>query len=1201
MAGLEQRHRLDVRSVPLRGVHLIEASAGTGKTYTITSLILRLLVEREIPIEKILAVTFTTAATSELKSRVERRLAAARRHLLGELGDTKDEVFEALGAIDRQRALLLIERALGSMDRAAIFTIHGFAGRALSESAFESGVPLELEVIADEERLAHDAALDFWAEHIAWLPSDRFAELGGFRLYGELVRTARIALINREMPIVELDPPSVLERIRKGIDAEVRAAFERAASLFAVNHQELERYLSSGVVNKRTYRSDTIAKDSALWAHFFSSNDAFSTLPEDDERWTADKARERAVGGRSPSHPLLDAIGALRRSRALLADHIALEKASLLRACIEGVQAKVTAEHARARTRSFDDLLLSLRRALLKPDAREPGCIASVLEGRYQVALIDEFQDTDPIQYDIFREIFARRREPALFLIGDPKQSIYAFRGADVLAYLKAGRDAASGHWTLDRSYRSSPSVVRAQNTIFEPVRKPFGIEGIVYDTISANEGREDELFDSAGRALPGGVVLTTPESRRGGNVPLVAQLIVERLNSGETLAGRPLSPRNFAVLCRTNAQALEAQRALAELRVPAVMHGDRSVFESREARSLRRVLLALVEPGQRRLVRTAMVTELIGVDARGLEELDEGGEALELWDRRFHDFSHAWRDRGFFYAMDLIFRELDVAARLLSEPGGERSMTNFRHLIELLHAAEAEEHLGMLGLLKFLEMAIADPWGHAMAAEARQLRLESDADAVVLTTIHKSKGLEYDIVLLPTLGDADEPFAEPVFRVHDEEGAPLVEVRPASLCPSNHITRAKEHYAEVLRVAYVGLTRARHQFVCLLGPPPSSGFSPLHYFLTEPRALLSELGEVKALMESLSPLHRDELLRGWQSVSNGSLEVAVHSLVEGRTPYRSIVFDAPLAPQPFIKSVLDRLAAGPRTSSFSALTRTSGEIGRQARAGRDVDERDVGRFLEGRKGGGARSALADFPRGARAGEALHALFEVMPFERSEALQRRAATEKILEGRGLGRNWVESVDRAVDDLLTAPLVPLKICLADVDIASRAAEMEFNLLVGAGGARLSAKRLGAALRTFSCLPSRALDDLAHLEFSEFSGYLRGFIDLTFEHEGKVYVVDYKSNYLGESYDDYHRLACEQSMIEHHYYLQGSLYGLAVHRQAMARDPEYSYERNFGGIFYLFVRGMTPVTPGAGVHFFRPEKSEMDALGHALEGS
>lgn len=1210
------RGPLHVLELPTSGAHLIEASAGTGKTYTITSIFLRLLSETKLDIENILAVTFTNAATAELAQRVGARVAEAVNALRSGSAKPGDSVVERLLArADRREVLARLERALLDIDRASIFTIHGFAARILALYAFDTGLFEPRELSADERSRSFDVVTDFWSRHVATLPLEVFSLVEG-KLFEQLTRIAKLAGTSLE---VELSPRAVrasgsdIPALLARIGPERRALREAAIGQErAITSALLAIPYLSGV----SYKRDKIPEQVSMLLTAIVSE---GTLPDATylSKATLRSSLNKPAGGvlRGAEHPAFAAAERYTEVRDELALASEALRSELLHRFATEIGTRLEREHELLRTRSFDSLLGELGTLLRRPDIGEQ--IAGAIRRSFEVVLIDEFQDTDAVQFEVFRRLFGdggpAGREQRLYLIGDPKQSIYAFRGADVAAYLRvAGSEDVATH-TLSTSYRASPYVVRAQNLLFSGPPAPFAVEGIRYEDVLPAPGRENDLTDADRTPLPGLEILSVPGEMSVEEA--ACRAVVRALSSGAIVAGRKLTAGDIAVLTRTNHQAQIIQARLGRLGIPAVMHGDRSVFEAEDAVELRRVLVGLLEPGNRALLRAALATRLLGVDAGEIASFAETPERLERWTKRLLFVGGLWRTRGITVALEELRSSTDFYARVLAEFDGQRRVTNYRHLLELLHEAETREHLGRVGLLRWLESAIESPTGHEMAAEARQLRLESDSQSVVLTTMHKSKGLEYGVVILPQVGTQSlmsRDYGFP-FRFHDGSGAERLAVAPDPDESAAAAVRKTEEIQEALRVAYVGLTRARHQIVSLLSPGRSSA---LEYFVCEKREAVDALAALSRKKRSAEEV--EEAVRELAKQSEGAIRFDA-------LDHRQLAPVLPASPSRVELALPSTPPLAPsfvRTSSFSAMTRRigadrSGGLSRQDREGRDVDgvdiERDVTLAPSAEALAGAEpSVLADFPRGARAGDVLHKIFERAPFEPDRSTERRRVVEEELARAGIEAARADGVLSAVERTLAVPLghPGEKFLLGAVEREHRQSEIEFNMPIAPRGERLSPKRIAAVLARHAsasgAIGPEYVSSVRQLEFSAFSGFLRGFIDLVVFAGGALHVLDYKSNYLGNATWDYGFRAMQAAMDHHHYLLQGLLYAVAVHRHGRRVIARYDYATHFGGIHYLFLRGIRdrgselPDASEPGVYSFVPPRELIEELSLVLSG-
>ncbi|MCX8071208.1 MAG: UvrD-helicase domain-containing protein [Candidatus Binatia bacterium] len=1104
--------RLHPLQCPLTGTVLIEASAGTGKTYTIANLYLRLLLERNLTVEQILVVTFTNAATAELRDRLRARVAALRECLRG--GQPPDPDLAALAAqrmaagtqLDDERRL---QAALYGFDLAAIHTIHSFCQRMLERHAFEGGLPFEAELVGTAANTVSRLVRDFWVRQLESAPAEFLWDDEG-----------NPGPLQRSLPLLE-----------------------HAVGL-ALRYPDL-----------RLLRR-----------------------PEATGGWPAYRA-------------------------ALIADAIAWVRRELAR----GSRLR--------RERRFDDLLQELRDALRSP-VRGLELAAGIRE-QFRAALIDEFQDTDSLQYDIFRTVYAGRSDTALFLIGDPKQAIYAFRGADVFAYL-SGKQDADHHFTLEQNWRSVPQLVEAVNLLFseERTERPFLLAGIEYHPIQpalpaisdAHAGLEI-LFVPAedGKAI-------TKAWAEKELCHIVAQDICKFVRRVPAIGPHTVSFASIAVLCRTNDQAAAMQRALAKLGIPSALEGELSVFETSEAMELECLLRALVDPGDGAAVRAALATSFFGLDAAALAHLQTADADWDSWVQLFFDWHRTWREQGFMSALQQVFTHGQAARRFLKLVDGERRMTNVRHLAELLHTASVEQRLSPERVLEWLALMRRDPSARSSdigLGEAAQLRLESDEHAVKLVTIHKAKGLQYPVVYCPFLWDfpklRDEEAKLPCF--HDPKTFELcLDLREPP--DTNSLWQAwQERKAEDARLLYVALTRAQYRCVVVWGHFAAAPESPLARLLHPGRLAMEKKGSGIPKMQ-WAPQFKDGV-EDWMLADLQKLARAANGSIRVRR-WRGSRLQSSAKPQASaaagLKPRVSRRAFTVRwqIASFSALTeKAKGQS--SAAEGFDFDAALAPRPVPLAKVPDA-PLLLRLAAGGRIGEALHRLFEVLDFASPLAGQIDKHADLL---RPLGEE-VEPVTlaQALEEVVHTPLDPLDFRLCDVARRKRLNELDFWLPVCTSGQATPSsqpavvpQKLGDAFAQHAADPLlRAYgEQLAELDFLPWVGFLKGYMDLVFEHEGRWFVADYKSNFLGPTAADYSRDALVREMRAQHYVLQYHLYAVALHRMLQTSVPNYSYERDFGGVFYLFVRGMSPAYPrGNGVYFDRPPLPLMESLLRVFTG-
>ena len=1265
---------LDLEQVPLSGVTLIEASAGTGKTYTLAALFVRLLLETELTVDQILVVTYTRAATAELRVRIRKRIGATLEALEAVEGTDipEDAVLASLveqarltGQTARKRALLV--NALAAFDEAAIFTIHGFCQRVLKRYAFESGVAFEAELSEDQALVVDEIICDFWAKQLAVASREFVVALERSSVNIEsLARLARRALPNPDLSIVPSEAPAPDASRELSAFVKLRA---HAAELWTKDRERLVQLLLTSGLHGGIFGPKQVNDKYAPGLDRLRDCSVFD-LPDWLEKLTPDRLTQHCNKGKvAPQHAFFDTCAELLEHATVLRERLTQQVHAFLHELVRYVRAELPRRTEDRGEMGFEDLLLHVFRALHGPHGPR---LAELVRGSYRAALIDEFQDTDPVQLEVFRRIYVpaeRSRpgpnasQPALFLIGDPKQAIYAFRGADIFAYLAASRHAIDRVHTLSVNYRSDPSVVRAVQLLFKRAALPFVFSEIQYRPVVARPAASDELASPALELLfvtrPPDMDKLRPKGDAERELPTrIAAEIAQLLSRGEKLKESTVKPGDIAVLCRTNAQAGLVQVALRERGIPAVLDGDASVFDSAMAEELGRLLWAMAEPADPARLRAALATQAIGFTADDLLLLEADEAGWDTWVQRCHRLQNTWQTRGFLCALHALCEDCQVIQRLLALSDGERRYTDLWHLAELLHEAEQRTRKGPRALLDFYRRERAGlATNEGMAIDDVQLRLESDAHAVTLTTIHKSKGLEYPVVYCPFLWSSSALSARekqmPLYhdRQADDRARLMLPASSGDELAEAIATAEREALAESMRLLYVALTRAKHRLSVVWGGVVGADRSALGYLLHQPPGDWSDADALsRATAERIAAASDSELRADLERLAGELREDPPLDVQGERAEAMSTATDTPMAVsvrelRPARDGAMYRPEKGadtelaPRTlrwptysqarvGSFSGLvvwhaqhayTSPGASLSVDLTEGLDRDARaelpvvPLSAAAAHAELAQERIALADLPAGAGFGHLVHAVYEHADFQSSESellpLVSRVLTEYAAEP-----SWAPQLSAAIYDSFQTPLSPAGgglPCLGKVAMTQRLTELEFTFPVADAAAAAGARDALRSTQLAELLLRHAQTEversyaqqLARLRFAPLRGFLRGFVDLVAEHDGRFYVLDYKSNHLGDRPADYLRPQLDAVMQKHHYPLQYLLYTVALHRYLGLRLRDYDYERHFGGVYYLFIRGMSVRhPPGTGVLFERPSAGLVAALSsllHALE--
>ena len=1199
---------------PLRGSHLIEASAGTGKTFTISALYLRLVLGhggdngfgRELLPPEILVVTFTDAATQELRDRIRARLVQAAQAFRGELDDI-DPLLQGLlddsDPAEHAASARKLDIAGQWMDQAAVSTIHSWCQRMLREHAFDSGSLFEQTLETDQTDLLADVVRDYWREHCYPLQEAALRWVNDhWRQPDELGKQVRRWLDHASAPVegslqcllqAHLQQAAAeLEQIRQPwphwLD-ELQVFLEQACAAGHFNGNKLKPSIYEPRIDQlRAWCQGSGTLD-------FKNGEQFKRFTHDGLQ---DACKKGVVLVLPPGvSAALDDMATLEQRLAALPD----PAEDALTHAAYWISQRFEQEKQRRAQLGFDDLLTRLDTALQGPNGER---LAEVIRQQFPVALIDEFQDTDPLQYRIFDSIYRvehNDQDTALLLIGDPKQAIYSFRGADIHTYLRARAATAGRHENLDTNYRSSEHMVNAVNQIFNQAERRWAHGAFLFREAADDDnplpflpvkaqGRR-EVWTLQGEPaaaltawhLPSPLPLSG-EDYRSSMAERCATAMVEILQAGQAgTAGfadpetglQPVRPADMAVLVRTGREAQVIRQALAARGVRSVYLSDKdSVLATQQAEDVLRWLRACADPGNDRLLRAALATATLALGWAELEQLNQDERRWERWVEQFRHYRQCWLRQGVLPMLHRFMHEFQLPARLVGKGDGERQLTNLLHMAELLQQA-ARELDGEQALIRHLAESIRRVQ-QGSGAEEQILRLESDADLVKVVTIHKSKGLEYPLVFLPFIAHSRAiQKGEPV-RLHDGVRSYWV------MSPDEEQRQQadRERLGEDLRLLYVALTRARH--ACWLGLADLKSGSA--------RASVLHQGAVAWLLGGGEQLPAPEELTRWLAAWQQVEGIAVTSAPEpDDTLYQP--------EQPDSSGLHTRV---PRhapfeswwISSYSALA-IGGDAPDSPLAEQMADDDRRQPFLPLKPG--ETPVIHRFPRGPQPGTFLHGLLELAGGEGFAHFADPQVSRERLRPRCVRRGWDPWSDCLADwlaGLLRRPgLVPQsQLALADLDSSQYQVELEFMF----SAARVDVQQLDQLI----CRHTLEARPRAALVRDHLNGLFKGFIDLVFEHDGRYYVVDYKSNWLGGEAAAYTDEAMTAAVLEHRYDLQYVFYLLALHRQLRARLPDYDYDRHMGGALYWFIRGSE--ADSGGLWYQRPPRQLIEQLDQLFAG-
>jgi exodeoxyribonuclease V beta subunit len=1243
---------LDIRSFPLHGSRLIEASAGTGKTFTIALLYARLILQhggdaafaRALMPEDILVVTFTDAATQELKDRIRARLSDAARCFLNPHDDC-DEVLRRLredyDSTQWPQCARLLSLAAQSMDQASVSTIHGWCYRMLREHAFDSGSLFQQTLITNQQDIFADLIRDYWRQHFYALPLATAQSIHReFADPASLLQAVR-PLINKTSTTLTyagetLPDVTNLQQALAGFaeqSLEIERLQNHARQTWLAGVAELEDLLDSlqPSLNKNSYAEAKQPADFADLKKRLADWAAGSEAPDRMVRFAQDQWK--LSGGKKapaqPQHPALTAI----------ADWLAAEEAAAnstgpdLRAIVLSHARRwlESALHQRMQTKAelgYDDLLLQLDHALQGPLGDK---LAAQIRQDFPVAMIDEFQDTDPLQYRIFDSIYqlhSNRSDCALIMIGDPKQAIYSFRNADIHTYL-AARQATSGrHYSLATNYRSTTGVVEGINYLFQqaeaftngafrfrqgehnplpflPVNASGRSETLLLNnkpapaitfwhlgSINEDDSDIDDRLEAIGITAYRSAMALRCASE------IASWLNDERTGFRSDNGFVRLHPKDIAILVRNRTEANEARAALQAYELASVYLSDReSVFACDEAHDVLRWLRACAEPADERKLRAALATSTLDLPLARLERLNRDELAWEAETELFRLLHSLWQTQGVLPMLRHLMQFHQLPQRLINTPGGERRLTNLLHLAEYLQRA-SQQYEGEQALIRHLAEQMQNP------DDEEVLRLESDSDLIRVVTIHKAKGLEYPLVCLPFAPDMKEinHRIKQVTIVSDAHGnSRRLEIAGHKRDAEAWQQADHERLSEDMRLLYVALTRARHGLWLGVAALTSGGSAIINHkgalgYLMSGGEPLDATGVADAVLHwdeqcqhiklRAAPVIRDpDTLAGSKPTATKRAFkpalVSTHSPAENWwiASYSALKTGGAEAP-------LDTLAAREPEAPQDDQAQEEHIAARQRDAEPDTQaRREFSRHAPG---------LHGFHRGPKPGTFLHGLLEWAEAQGFDVAQRDDETRRqMLTQRCLQRGWQEDEERLdvwlKTFLNTSFSLPGSHPLQLTQLQWRQAEMEFLF----ASHKVEAGKLDALCQHHI---QRGEKRPALLP-TQLNGMIKGFIDLVFAHQGQYYVADWKSNYLGPRDSHYSMPALQEEILHSRYDVQYAIYLLALHRLLRSRLPDYDYDKHVGGALYFFLRGHASETQG--LVFDKPSLAfinELDALFH-----
>lgn len=1170
-------------TMPLQGISLIEASAGTGKTFNIAALFARLILLEQLPIDAILVVTFTKAATAELKTRLRTRLNQALALLQNQLpAEENDPVLQQL--IDQARQLsddasliLRLQAAITQFDSAAVYTIHGFCQRILTDYAFLCQTPFDTETSETDPQLLCRFAEDFWRKNISHqttlsslavsrklTPSKLVQETGNYSSIPNL--------------LIRLPPVSDLSDINHNL----QHCWQQLSTQFHAIHQafwQLHPQLNGSTFRTKSYEEFFLELELALQEPPASCQVPKKIL-EKLNKFAPDYLTSKAKKNQILDEKLLNTVRLLAELGQLLEQKQAAENSIALQLqidCFQYVRQCLDEHRRNSHQRSYDDLLADVTMAL-SPTNPQASTLAAALAQTWQIALVDECQDTDPMQYHIFKTAFAAQHRP-LVMVGDPKQAIYRFRGADIHAYLRAAADTpAQQRYTLNTNYRSHQALVQSITQLFTSKDHPFILHGIDYPLINAQAEHSKLrlvdhphalaaikvrwLHENISVSEKGNEIIPNKDSLRARAAECCAHEIADMINQGLrgelTLGTRALLAGDIAVLVHSHKEGQLIAKALKRCGVISVSLGNQSIFSTSEAEAMAALLRFWLQPQQTQILRFILGGVLFNWTAAQLAQLNLNEHTLNEWIQLALNAREHWQQHGVYTALQWFASQTALESNLLKQRN-DRGLTNFWQLAELL--AETEQTIPSANaLLDWLEQAISNP---QPANDSYLLRLESDEALVKIVTMHASKGLEYPVVFCPFAWDGKEAISNFAqwHRLHQQNH---IEMVAQPLLNDNDKTELiEESMAEQLRLYYVAFTRAREQLIIYSAACSSTASNPLAWLLGGEQH--HTLAETQNYWQTT---HKNQLIstlyNQWHTFLAQNTDPAYFSWCEGMAAPATVSVGQNLE-HPYQALNINLQPFNPiRYTSFTSLS--------QHHHDHHIEEEQLAPALDQAEilpnaptNTEAETPLLAFARGINAGLCMHAILEQTEFSLPANPQDEEAIQNTLLRYGFDSEHTNTMLNLRQAVCHCQLSK-QTTLADILPHQRVAEMNFMLHIEDFDILQLRQWLA---QPHLNLPDCCVQAAQTLNFTTVNGFINGAIDLIGEdNHGQIYIIDYKSNHLGNRLTDYQQNNMDLAVAKHHYYLQALIYSIACARylHSQKRLPDMISVR------YLFLRGL-----------------------------
>ncbi len=1159
---------LNLFSCPLEKPLLIEASAGTGKTYTLSVLVVRLLLEKKHSIKEILITTYTNAACEEIKIRI-RNILISLQVILKENNSIKKDAFLDhykkiilhLNESEKKKHLSLVTQALKDLDDTLIGTIHHIGMHLLSEFSFESGLNLQSPRIEESKQWIEKAIKDFWRHYFYTTKDVDFAHY----LMEEAKINSPECLFNfvKNFFLKEYLLLPSLESLKKRKTKSKKNEWFKIWDQFCCYWKKNRKELSKLVSNLRKVEAEKILKEGDEWTQI---NQIPVNLPKSFENKKLLKLKTKEAFKTHSFFYFLETLQTLILN--IKKEHF-LKMLFLKHELLIYVKKRIAFFKEKWDWQDYNDPLETLRHSLL---TKKNEAITKEIQAKYQVAFIDEFQDTNASQYEIFFHLFGQKK---LFLIGDPKQSIFEFQGANIYTYLKAKKEIKL-HYTLKKNWRSSKNLLQGLNCLFSEIKNPFKIKEIPFVSLDPSLEISPLIKNGLEETKPIKIHYLLKEennlSKKIANEKIY-QLITHEITkllkkrSSITFANKALKPNDIAVLVRTNEQILSFKKYFEKANIPYQATTQEDPFKTEEAENLLHFLKSVYDNHKEDLLKGSLAGPFFDYSNEKIKNELENQAIL------FKTYKQLWKEKGFMAMIKKWIQDSHLRSHLLKTNMGKNKLSNFLTLIEILNLHHFKKKTNALSLLNYFEKKI-----NTKVKTSQDDLLENQKqiyqEGVILSTIHKSKGLEYPMVYCPFLWDKIDP-------TNKEKAISFYDLKEEKFTyyfdsENNQYQQYKEKeeeqtFHESTRLLYVGMTRAKYQLSIIYGNINKS--------------------EKSALFNLLKPYHqkekeKDEMIEDFFNISllkqkNPFIEVILENQTLKESPLKESKTNLEyLEKPPALKKIEKKFQIGSFSSWIHGIE--------EHKLNKEDDQEDpLSPFNEDLEN---EDSIFSLPKGIFMGKLFHSLLEEWVVLKNEKEIFKKKIKEVCLKKGISKLNEQKIKiilkRATSLYLKSPEENY-FSLKDINSKEMVSEMGFIYPLKKAN--------------FDFVKKFFLQQEMLKSFRISKGFFKGFIDLVFKKEKRYYLIDWKSNYLGNQFENYENKFLKQAMEKYHYFIQASMYLLALHLYLKNKLQHYDYQKDIGGIYYIFLRGLKEENQKKnqnGIFYFNPGKKIIEILEREL---